>query len=121
MLAVFVVRATDNNTLITLHPGPVHHSARTLQKRLMAAAQGVYWKSLLSRAPDPVFLLLIVMWSAIYAWDEAMSALYTHVTHLEARVIRSTLPEIEHVSPQVHAIRAHLLWYDDLLDQASNL
>ena len=113
---MLVVRATDNHTLITVHPGPVPHSARTLADRLMAAGQGVYWGNLLKRSHDPVFLLLIVMWSAIYAWDEAMSALYTHVTHLEERVMDAGFKNIEAVSPQVHAIRAKLLWYDDLLD-----
>jgi len=116
MLAVLVVRAEGNHTLITVHPGPVPHSARTLAHRLMAAGQGVYWGNLISRAHDPVFMLLIVMWSAIYAWDEAMTALYTHVTHLEASALVSGLREIEQVSPQVHAIRSHLLWYDALLD-----
>jgi len=116
MLAVLVVRAEGNHTLITVHPGPVPHSARTLAHRLMAAGQGVYWGNLISRAHDPVFMLLIVMWSAIYAWDEAMTSLYTHVTHLEASALVSGLREIEQVSPQVHAIRSHLLWYDALLD-----
>lgn len=80
------------------------------------AGKGVYWGNLMHRTADPVFVLLIVMWSALYAWDEAMEILYQHITYLEARVIKFTLADVE-LSPQLHAIRAHLLYYDDLLDQ----
>lgn len=117
MLAVLLVRAENNNTIITVHPGPVPHSARTLAHRLMSAGLGVYWNNLLQNTHDPIFVLLIVMWSAIYAWDEAMAALGTHATYLEDKVIKSNIQGIEYISPQVHRIRSQLLWYDDLLDQ----
>jgi hypothetical protein len=118
MLAVLIVRAEKHNTLITVHPGPVVHSARTMQHRLTDAGSGVYWGNLMHRSHDPIFMLLIVMWTAVYSWDEAMEVLYAHVTDLESRVMRvmrTILVDIEQVSKEVHKIRAQLLWYDSLL------
>lgn len=116
MLAVLMIRVPEQMTIITAHPGPVPHSARTLQDRIWMAGKGIYWGNLMRKSSDPVFLLLVIMWSALYAWDEAMEVLYEHITKLEARVIKFTLSDID-LSPQLHAVRAHLLYYDDLLDQ----
>lgn len=116
MLAVLMIRVPGQQTIITAHLGPVPHSARTLQDRILMAGKGIYWGNLMRKTSDPIFVVLITMWSALYAWDEAMEVLYMHITKLEARVIRFTLSDIE-LSPQLHGIRAHLLYYDDLLDQ----
>jgi len=117
MLAVLVVRSEGNHTLVTVHPGNIPHSARTLAHRLMTAERSVYWRKVISQAHDPVFMLLIVMWSTIYAWNEAVSAINTHATHLESQLLHMEFKQMEEASPQVHAIRAQLLWYEDLLHQ----
>jgi hypothetical protein len=31
---------------------------------------------------DPTFVFLAVLWSAVYAWDEALEALYAHFSWL---------------------------------------
>lgn len=80
------------------------------------AGKGVYWGNLMRKVSDPIFVMLVVMWSALYAWDEAMEVLYTHITYLETRVIHFTVADVQ-LSPQLHAIRAHLTYYDDLLDE----
>lgn len=116
MLAVLLVRVPHQETLVTVHPGPIPHSARTLQDRIFMAGKGIYWGNLMRRTPDPIFVLLLVMWSALYAWDEAMEVLYTHITYLEKRVLGFRLKDVE-LSPQLHAIRAHLLYYDGLLEE----
>ena len=116
MLAVHLIRAEDHQTLITLHPSPAKGIARTMQDRIFMASNGIYWGRLMRENNDPIFVVLIVMWSALYVWDEAMEVLYSHITQLETRVIEFTPDEVD-LSPQLHAIRAHLLYYDDLLQE----
>lgn len=33
-------------------------------------------------SPDPTFVLLTYLWHAMYAWDEALENLYTHICTL---------------------------------------
>jgi hypothetical protein len=117
MLAVLMIRAPQHNTLITLHPDSARHSAQTMQQRLIDAGTGIYWGNLMGRSDDPIFMFLIVLWTAVYSWDEAMEVLYGHVTDLESRVMRvmQSILDIEPISKEVHKIRAQLLWYDSLL------
>ncbi|KZV92283.1 hypothetical protein EXIGLDRAFT_718560 [Exidia glandulosa HHB12029] len=116
MLAVLLVRVVGQQTLITIHPDSAQDSARKLQKRIFMAGKGIYWGNLMRSVADPIFVLLIVMWSALYAWDEAMLVLYNHITYLETRVIKFTLEDMN-LAPQLHAVRAHLLHYDELLEE----
>ena len=34
---------------------------------------------------DPTFVFLAILWSALYAWDEALEALYAHFSLLVSR------------------------------------
>ena len=34
---------------------------------------------MLEKTDDPTFLLLIFVWHAMYAWDEALQHLYEHI------------------------------------------
>jgi hypothetical protein len=34
---------------------------------------------MLEKTDDPTFLLLIFIWHAMYAWDEALQHLYEHI------------------------------------------
>lgn len=119
MLAVYLVRIENHQTLITIHPGPHDDSALDMQDRIYMAGQGVYWGNLMRKTGDPIFVLLIVMWSALYLWDEAMEVLYSHITYLEIKVLNfQTAAELTvKFAPQLHAVRAHLLYYDDLLHE----
>ena len=41
--------------------------------------QSVYWQTIFQKSPDPTFVLLTFIWHTIYAWDEALEALYNHI------------------------------------------
>lgn len=117
MLAVYLVRIENHQTLITIHPGPHDDSALDMQDRIYMAGQGVYWGNLMRKTGDPIFVLLIVMWSALYLWDEAMEVLYSHITYFEIKVLNFQSAAEVKFAPQLHAVRAHLLYYDDLLQE----
>ncbi|EJD41233.1 hypothetical protein AURDEDRAFT_186597 [Auricularia subglabra TFB-10046 SS5] len=117
MLAVYLVRIENHQTLITIHPGPYDDSALDMQDRIYMAGQGVYWGNLMRKTGDPIFVLLIVMWSALYLWDEAMEVLYSHITYFEIKVLNFQNAAEVKFAPQLHAVRAHLLYYDDLLQE----
>ena len=91
--------------------------------------QSVYWQHIFQLSPDPTFLLLIFIWHAIYAWDEALENLYSHICFLvglpdncveyvtnfmqESRVITtSEMP----LTQELHVIRAHHLHHTSLLE-----
>ena len=42
----------------------------------------MYWEKMLQKAEDPTFLLLIFIWQAAYAWDEALQQLSEYVVQL---------------------------------------
>jgi hypothetical protein len=83
---------------------------------------------------DPTFVFLAILWSALYAWDEALEALYAHFSWLVSTcatgVLILTLVSYTPCRPQesrviitndvtltyeLHVIRAHLLHYTSLL------
>jgi len=86
--------------------------AKYLHERIRFAGQSVYWQKMLEKTDDPTFLLLIFVWHAMYAWDEALQHLYEHICVLETHVIKTTKMEL---TEELHIIRAHLLHYSSLL------
>lgn len=74
--------------------------------------QSVYWQNILQRSQDPTFLLLLVIWHAMYAWDESLEILYNHICSLETQVLSTSNITI---TRELHLIRAHLLHYASLL------
>ncbi|KJA17687.1 hypothetical protein HYPSUDRAFT_46166 [Hypholoma sublateritium FD-334 SS-4] len=113
-LAVHMVRSRASNTIISLHPKTQMHgvSAQTLHSRVHAAGRSVYWNSIFKNTMDATFVLLSLLWYALYAWDEALEHLYSHVCFLESQVISTS--DIK-LSRELHVIRAHLLHYETLL------
>jgi hypothetical protein len=49
---------------------------------LCLKGQSVYWQKMLAKAKDPTFLLLIFIWQAAYAWDEALQQLNEYIVQL---------------------------------------
>lgn len=78
-----MVRMPLNSTIISFHPKGLHSTtAEHLQARILDAGHSVYWKGILEKSKDPTFLLLLYLWYALYAWDQALEELYTYITEL---------------------------------------
>jgi len=110
-----MVRRRDGSTIISYHPDPEWRStaARFLQSRVRFAGESVYWQSIFRKSSDPTLVLLCMLWYALYAWDEALENLYSHVSWLESRVLVTN--DID-LTRELHIIRASLLHYTALLE-----
>ncbi|KAG6918781.1 hypothetical protein DXG01_011532 [Tephrocybe rancida] len=115
LLSLHMVRSHMNSTIISYHPDQEHRSttALSLHSRLNAAGHSVYWNTMFAEHDDPTFVFLSLLWYALYAWDEALEVLYTHIYSVESRVIHTN--DI-HLTQELHIIQAHLLHYESLLD-----
>jgi hypothetical protein len=82
LLAVHMVRSVTGSTIISYHPSPTSGgtSAANLYSRVHLAGQSVYWTNLFKVSRDPTFVLLTILWHALYAWDEALTCLYEHIS-----------------------------------------
>jgi len=83
-----------------------------LHERIRFAGQSVYWQKMLAKANDPTFLLLIFIWQAAYAWDEALQQLNEYIVQLESDLMQTSSLEL---TQRLHMIRAHLLYYSSFL------
>ncbi|KAJ7248211.1 hypothetical protein B0H12DRAFT_1123639 [Mycena haematopus] len=117
ILAIHMVRSPGLSTIISYHPPHTHRTttAHTLRMRLLAAGHSVYWKNIFTStiSSDPTFILLALLWYPLYAFDESLDALYSHICWLEGRVITTTDMTL---TQQLHVVRAHLLHYASLLE-----
>ncbi|KAK0205522.1 hypothetical protein DFS33DRAFT_1487588 [Desarmillaria ectypa] len=114
LLAVHLIRNVEGNTLISYHNSEREAtSAPYLHERIRFAGQSVYWQNIFQRSPDPTFVLLTFIWHAMYAWDEALEALYAHICWLETSVLE---PSNIFLTRELHIIRAHHLHYSSLLE-----
>ncbi|KAK2463952.1 hypothetical protein APHAL10511_004003 [Amanita phalloides] len=114
LLSVHLIRNIAGNTMISFHTESKLRTTKAeyLHERIRFAGQSVYWQKMLEKTDDPTFLLLIFVWHAMYAWDEALQHLYEHICVLETEVISTTSMTL---TEQLHTIRAHLLHYSSLL------
>jgi len=113
LLAIHMVRDIKGSTIISYHhaiEGSI--SAEELFTRLKLVGRSVYWQIVVRKSKDPTFVFLAILWSALYAWDEALEALYEHFCWLESRVITTNNVALTY---ELHVIRAHLLHYTALL------
>ncbi|KAG6857495.1 hypothetical protein H0H87_002120 [Tephrocybe sp. NHM501043] len=78
----------------------------------MDAGLSVYWVNVLKGTRDPTLILLIYMWYAMYAWDQALEQLYIYISRLERRTTGSYDTE---PSQTLHNIHSHLLSYATML------
>ena len=77
---------SDNYGSIFTRAYPIRRQASTRflfshysKKMFPFIGQSVYWQSIFQKSPDPTFVLLTFIWHALYAWDEALEALYNHI------------------------------------------
>ncbi|PBK66955.1 hypothetical protein ARMSODRAFT_1020926 [Armillaria solidipes] len=114
LLAVHLIRNVEGNILISYHDSDREAtSAPYLHERMHSAGQSVYWQNIFQRSPDPTLVLLIFIWHAICAWDEALEALYAHICSLATYALDTSDIFITH---EMHIIRAHCIQYSSLLE-----
>lgn len=95
-----MVREAGNATIISYHHDiEGSTSAEDLFTRLKLVGRSVYWsvlntislrvglffngkvsfrQNIVRNSKDPTFVFLALLWSALYAWDEAIESLYSH-------------------------------------------
>lgn len=113
LLALHLIRDEHSSTVISYHhTDPDTTAADYLHERIRYAGQSVYWQNIFQRSPDPTFLVLLFLWHAMYAWDEALEILYRHILDMEKTVVGSS--DI-YTTRGLHFIRAHILHYTSLL------
>ncbi|EGO22793.1 hypothetical protein SERLADRAFT_439555 [Serpula lacrymans var. lacrymans S7.9] len=114
LLSLHMVRSKDTSTIISYHSDSDSHrtGAERMNGLLYSIGQSVYWQKIFSKTSDPTFVLLSMLWYALYAWDESFEILYAHINILESSVI--TTNEM-HLTRELHIIQAHLLFYATLL------
>ncbi|KIL65409.1 hypothetical protein M378DRAFT_10795 [Amanita muscaria Koide BX008] len=113
LLSVYLVRNVAGNTIISFHANVRLPTTKAsyLHERIRFAGQSVYWQRILKQTDDPTFLMLIFLWHAMYAWEEALHHLYEHIGVLEITVVNT----VQRPLTEVYIIRAHLLYYSSLL------
>ncbi|OJA16733.1 hypothetical protein AZE42_07556 [Rhizopogon vesiculosus] len=113
LLAIHMVRDVNTSTIISYHPESTSiSSAKRLHSLMRLVEDSVYWQHIFSKSKDPTFLLLAILWYALYAWDESLEALYNHIMPLESDVL--TESRVEHTR-DLHSLQAYLLHYESLL------
>jgi len=79
-----MIRRSKNSTVISYHPN--HKGDATLlhglHARVRLIGDSVYWKNIFQQTTDVTFLFLGILWQAVYAWDQALEALYSHISSL---------------------------------------
>ncbi|KAH7905719.1 hypothetical protein BJ138DRAFT_1164230, partial [Hygrophoropsis aurantiaca] len=121
LLAVHMVRRRDSSTIISYHPDANFGgtSARQLHSIVHRAGRSIYWGKIFSASKDPTFLLLAILWYALYAWDEAFEIMYKQLTWLEEKVLKSPNDATHHTN-ELHVLQAHLLHHVSLLEEFHN-
>jgi hypothetical protein len=84
-----MIRSADSSTLVTYHPPRETRatSAKMLHSRIYYAGASLYWRKLYAEAKDPTFILVMMLWHALYAWDQALEALYQHISTLVRGIV----------------------------------
>jgi len=109
-----MVRDVSGSTIISYHHDldGCTTSVEDLFTRLKLVGRSVYWQLIVRKSKDPTFVFLAILWSALYAWDASLEALYVQFSWLESRVITTNDVAITY---ELHVMRAHLLHYTSLL------
>jgi hypothetical protein len=93
VLNLHMVRGYETSTIISYHPDSewCMTSASGLQSRFRLVGESVYWQNIFKNSRDPTFLLLALFWHPVYAWDEALENLYSHILILVRSIISDLL------------------------------
>jgi hypothetical protein len=86
LLALHMIRSSDpsGSTIISYHPSAQwdRTTAERLNKLVHKVGESVYWQKIFEQSKDPTFFFLAILWYALYAWDESLDHLYTHMNWL---------------------------------------
>ncbi|KAG2149644.1 hypothetical protein BD769DRAFT_1649081 [Suillus cothurnatus] len=116
LLAVHMIREKNSSTIITYHP-PLHDrtTAERLCQVMERAGGSLYWNKIFMASEDPTFFFLVILWYALYAWDETFEVLYNRIKDLEVILNASDFAAMADLNHSLHSIEAHLLQYQTLL------
>ncbi|KAH7915502.1 hypothetical protein BJ138DRAFT_997584, partial [Hygrophoropsis aurantiaca] len=119
LLAIHMVRTAPPNSSTILsyhhpHNASESTSAQLLYSLVLRARKSVYWGKIFDASKDPTFVLVAILWYALYAWDEALEKMYEHIGSLESDAIHNT---DEQITVELHFLQAHLLHYVSLLEE----
>jgi hypothetical protein len=117
LLALHMIRSSDpsGSTIISYHPSAQwdRTTAEQLNKLVHKVGESVYWQKIFEQSKDPTFFFLAILWYALYAWDESLDHLYTHMNWLEANGLSTN---DNNLTTELHTIQAQLLHYASLLE-----
>ncbi|KAJ3534834.1 hypothetical protein NMY22_g6750 [Coprinellus aureogranulatus] len=127
-ISLHMIRSLHNSTVISCHNGRDYltTTAEAMHDRFVLTGKSVYWSSIFERTQDATFLLLSILWYVMYSWDEVFEELYKHICFLEAEVVQQmivneedsdTSEAAQNITQELHAIRAHLMHYESLLEE----
>ncbi|KAG1718353.1 cora-like Mg2+ transporter protein-domain-containing protein [Suillus paluster] len=117
LLALHMIRSSEpsGSTIISYHPSAhwKRTTAEQLKRLVHKVGESVYWQKIFEQSKDPTFVFLAILWYALYAWDESLDHLYTHINWLETNVL---LTNDSHLTTELHTIQAQLFHYTSLLE-----
>ncbi|KAG1896143.1 uncharacterized protein F5891DRAFT_609260 [Suillus fuscotomentosus] len=117
LLALHMIRSSDpsGSTIISYHPSAQWNrtTAERLKNLVQKVGESVYWQKIFEQSKDPSLVFLAILWYALYAWDESLDHLYTHMNWLE---INGLSTNDNNLTTELHTIQARLLHYASLLE-----
>ncbi|KAG2140502.1 uncharacterized protein EDB93DRAFT_1252788 [Suillus bovinus] len=117
LLALHMIRSSDpsGSTIISYHPSSQWNrtTAERLSNLVHKVGESVYWQKIFKQSKDPSLVFLAILWYALYAWDESLDHLYTHMNWLE---INGLSTNDNNLTTELHTIQARLLHYASLLE-----
>jgi hypothetical protein len=92
VLSFHMVRSMEGNTIISNHISSELRmtTAEMLHARCTNVCQSPAWQQIFLQSKDPTFVLLMMLWHAVSAWDMTLDALYEHFVSLVRSILQST-------------------------------
>ncbi|KAG2368838.1 hypothetical protein BDR07DRAFT_1268949, partial [Suillus spraguei] len=132
LLAVHMIREKNSSTIITYHSALRDRTTAERLYQVMERAGGsVYWNKIFVASEDPTFFFLVILWYALYAWDETFEVLYNHIKDLVCMQSVRVVDKAHHIQEVIlnaydfaamadlnhslHSLAAHLLQYETFL------
>jgi hypothetical protein len=84
VLSVHMIRASEGSTIVYNHhtSESCTVSSELLHSRVRSSGQSPIWQNIFQSSKDPTFVLLLMLWHPLSAWDIALDALYQHFVSL---------------------------------------
>ncbi|KAG2076944.1 hypothetical protein BDR04DRAFT_1148648 [Suillus decipiens] len=116
LLAVHMIRDKNSSTIITHHSAQRDRTtAECLYQVVERAGGSAYWNKIFVASEDPTFFFLVILWYALYTWDETFEVLYNSIKDLEVILNAYDFTAMADLNHCLHSLAAHLLHYETLL------